>query len=168
MTLPLLTTRLELRPYALEDVDRIQAVLYGDAEARRLTGGPSMPEQTLATIQGYIELQDRLGYAFWAVRERETSQLVGEAGLKPYEGGGADVELGYAFRTASWGIGYATEAGKAVVAEAFGPLELDRLVAVTSDDNHGSQRVLRKLGFVADGHREVYGASMLYLVLERD
>lgn len=168
MTPVLLTARLELRPYVLGDVEAIQGVLYGDAEVRRLTGGASSPDETRATIERYVELHEARGYSFQAVRERETGALVGEAGLKPYEGGGCDVELGYAFRRASWGLGYATEAGTAILAQAFGALGLDRVVAVTSEDNHGSQNVLRKLGFVADGRREVYGGDFLYYVRERD
>ena len=94
--------------------------------------------------------------------------MVGEAGLKPFEGGGLDIELGYAFGPAYWGRGYATEAGRAVLSEAFGSLGLTRLVAVTSDDNHASQHVLHKLGFIADGRREVYGGDFLHFVRERD
>jgi ribosomal-protein-alanine N-acetyltransferase len=168
VTLPITTARLELRPYQPEDVARIHAVYYGDDEARRLTGGASTRAQTQATIERYIDLQERKGYSFWAVLERETGDMVGEAGLKPFEGGGLDVELGYAFGPAYWGRGYATEAGRAVLSEAFGSLGVTRLVAVTSDDNQGSQHVLHKLGFVADGRREVYGGDFLHFVLERD
>lgn len=168
MTLPITTARLQLRPYQPEDVPRIHAVYYGDEEARRLTGGASTREQTQTKVDRYIELQQLKGYSFWAVLERETGDIVGEAGLKPFEGGGPDVELGYAFGGAYWGRGYATEAGHAIVDEAFGALGLKRLVAVTSDDNQSSQHVLHKLGFIPDGRREVYGGDLLYFVRERD
>ncbi|MEA2221810.1 MAG: hypothetical protein QOH83_186 [Solirubrobacteraceae bacterium] len=168
MTLPIVTARLILRPYQPEDIPQIHAVYYGDEEATRLTGGASTPAQTQTTIERYIDLQQLMGYSFWAVVERETGDIVGEAGLKPFEGGGPDTELGYAFGAAYWGRGYATEAGRAIVREAFGPLRLERLVAVTSDDNNPSQQVLHKLGFVADGRREVYGGDLLHFVRERD
>jgi ribosomal-protein-alanine N-acetyltransferase len=162
VTLPIITARLILRSYQPQDVPRIHAVYYGDQEARRLTGGASTLTQTQITIERYIDLQQLMGYSFWAVLERETGDIIGEAGLKPFEGGGLDVELGYAFGAAYWGRGYATEAGRAVVGEAFGPLGLKRLVAVTSDNNRPSQHVLQKLGFVPDGRREVYGADLLH------
>lgn len=167
MSLPILTDRLELRPYTAQDIPQIHAVLYGDEQARRLTGGVSTPEETHQSIERYIERQALDGYSFWAVLERETGALVGEAGLKPFEDGGTDVELGYAFGPASWGHGYATEAARAILAEAFGALDLPRVVAVTRDENTASQHVLRKLGFVEAGTREVYGGSLPYFVLER-
>jgi RimJ/RimL family protein N-acetyltransferase len=168
VTLPITTSRLILRSYQPEDVPQIHAVYYGDEAARRLTGGASTPAQTQTTIERYIDLQERDGYSFWAVLERTTGDVVGEAGLKPFEGGGLDVELGYAFGAAYWGRGYGTEAGRAVVGEAFGALGLERLVAVTSDDNRPSQHVLHKLGFVPDGRRKVYGGDLLHFVCERD
>jgi RimJ/RimL family protein N-acetyltransferase len=161
VTLPIITARLILRSYQPQDVPQIHAVYYGDQEARRLTGGASTLTQTQITIKRYIDLQQLIGYSFWAVLERETGDIVGEAGLKPFEGGGPDVELGYAFGVAYWARGYATEAGRAVVGEAFA-LGLKRLVAVTSDDNRPSQHVLHKLGFAPDGRREVYGGDLLH------
>jgi len=101
------------------------------------------------------------------VLERETGEVVGEAGLKPFEDGGRDVEIGYAFGPASWGRGYATEAGRAILNEAFGPLGLERIVAVTSEENSRSQRVLAKLGFILVGRRDVYEGNLPYFVLER-
>jgi RimJ/RimL family protein N-acetyltransferase len=168
VTLPIVTARLILRPYRPEDVPHVHAVYYGDEAARRLTGGASTRAQTQTTIERYIDLQQLMGYSFWAVLERQTGDIIGEAGLKPFEGGGPDVELGYAFGAAYWGRGYATEAGHAVVREASGPLDLKRLVAVTSDDNNPSQHVLHKLGFRADGRRKVYGRDLLHFVRERD
>ena len=145
----------------------VDTVLYADEQARRLTGGVSTPEETRAAIEGYMDLQARAGYSFWAVIERDTGALVGEAGLKPFEDGGADVELGYAFGPAAWGRGYATEAARAIVAEAFGPLDLSRVVAVTRVENTASQHVLAKLGFQPAGRRDVYGGDLPYFVLER-
>jgi ribosomal-protein-alanine N-acetyltransferase len=45
------------------------------------------------------------------------------------------------------GGGYATEAGRAVLDFAFGPAGLERLIAITREDNLASRRVMAKLGF---------------------
>jgi RimJ/RimL family protein N-acetyltransferase len=108
------------------------------------------------------------GYSFWPVIERESGALIGEAGLFPLTPGGGEISLGYAFGPRHWGRGYATEAARAVLAEAFGPLGLQRVVAITRDANAGSRNVLRKLGFRAEGSRHVWGAEQLFFVLERD
>ena len=167
LALPLRSQRLELRAYRPEDVPAVYAVLYGDEQARRLTGGVSTLAETRAVVERYIELQDRLGYSFWPVIERATGELIGEAGLKPFEGGGSEAEIGYAFGPPWWGRGYATEAGRAIVDAALGPLGLHRLVGVTDDRNVGSQRVFDRLGFAFEGHRQVYGRAMRFYVLDR-
>jgi ribosomal-protein-alanine N-acetyltransferase len=166
MALPILTERLELRPYVIEDVPAVHAVLYGDAKAMRLIGGAVDLEETRRRIELYVDHQRSEGYAFWAVVERGTGALVGEAGLIPFGGEGPDVELGYAFGRPYWRRGFATEAGRAVLAEALGPLGLDRVVAVTQPANVASQRVLAKLGFVPAGRRHVWDAEQLYYVCE--
>jgi ribosomal-protein-alanine N-acetyltransferase len=166
MPLPILTERLELRPYVIDDVPAIHAVLYGDADAMRLVGGAVDLAETRRRIEDYIARQHSAGYSFWAVVERRTGALAGEAGLIAFGGEGPEVELGYAFGRDFWGRGLATEAARAVVAEAFGPLALQRVVAVTKPVNLGSQRVLAKLGFVPRGRRHVWDAEQLYYVCE--
>lgn len=167
-TLPIVTDRLELRAYVPADIDAIHTALYGDAQARMHTGGVSSLAETRATIEDHIDRQRLDGYSFWAVVERATGAIVGEAGLKPFEDGGPDVELGYAFTPGAWGRGYATEASRAIIAAAFGPLGLRRVVAVARDANAGSRHVLAKLGFADRGHCEVYDARLRYFVLERE
>lgn len=54
-----------------------------------------------------------------------------------------------------------------MVAEAFGPLGLGRVVAVTREENTASQRVLAKLGFAPAGRRHVRGADQLLFELLR-
>jgi ribosomal-protein-alanine N-acetyltransferase len=166
IAVPIVTERLELQPYVIDDVPAIHAVLYGDPEAMRLIGGAVDLEETRRRIEGYISNQRSFGYAFGPVIERATGAIAGEAGLIPFGGEGPDVELGYAFGRAFWGRGFATEIGRAVLAEALGPLGLKRVVAVTKPANLASQRVLAKLGFVPAGRREVWDAEQLYYVYE--
>jgi ribosomal-protein-alanine N-acetyltransferase len=163
----LVTERLELQPYRLEDVERIHAVLYGDEESMRLIGGVLTIDKTRAEIERYIGFEERDGYSPWAVIERATGDLVGEAGLKPWEDVGPEVEIGYAFGAPWWGRGYATEAGHRILEAAFETHGLKRVVAVTSDENVGSQRVIAKLGLKPAGRREAYGRDLLYCELDR-
>jgi RimJ/RimL family protein N-acetyltransferase len=167
MPLPIVTERLTLRAYEADDLADLHAVLYSDDEAMALLGGARDLAATRAALQRSIRQQRADGYSFWPVIERHTGALVGEAGLFPLTSGGAEISLGYAFGPDYWGRGYATEASRAVLAEAFGPLGLQRVVAITREANHGSRNVLRKLGFRMDGCRHVWGAEQLYFVLER-
>jgi len=165
--LPILTARLALRPYEADDLAELHEVLYGDPHAMALLGGARDLAGTRASIERSIHQQDAGGYSFWPVIERETGLLVGEAGLFPLLPGGPDIALGYAFGRGYWGRGYATEASRSVLAEAFGPLDLDHVVAITREANAGSRKVLKKLGFRLDSVRHVWGAEQLYFVLQR-
>ena len=56
------------------------------------------------------------------------------------------IEIGWRLACAHWGKGYATEAARAVVAHAFGPLGLDELVSFTVPANRRSRAVMERLG----------------------
>ena len=168
MPLPIVTERLVLRAYDADDLEQLHDVLYSDEAAMALLGGPRDLAGTRAALERSMNQQDQDGYSFWPVIERESGLLIGEAGLFPLAPDGPDVALGYAFGSGYWGRGYASEAARAVLAEAFGPLGLERLVAITREANAGSRRVLTKLGFRAHGLRQVWGAEQLFFSLERD
>ncbi|MDP2709822.1 MAG: GNAT family N-acetyltransferase [Solirubrobacteraceae bacterium] len=168
MALPIFTERLVLRPYERGDLDQLYAVLYSDEDAMRLLGGPRDLSGTRFALERSMTQQELAGFSFWPVFERESGLLIGEAGLFPLSPDGPDVALGYAFGGPYWGRGYATEASRAVIAEAFGALGMERLVAITREANLGSRRVLTKLGFQVEGVRHVWGAEQLFFVLERD
>lgn len=61
-------------------------------------------------------------------------------------------EIGYWLGESVWGRGIATEALKAVTAEAFRQLDITRLYAVPFADHTASIRVLEKAGYVREGH----------------
>jgi|SRR5215218_8639864 len=168
MPLPILTERLVLRPYEEGDLCQLHAVLYSDEAAMRLLGGPRDLAGTRAALERSMSQQELGGYSFWPVIERESGLLCGEAGLFPLAPDGPDVALGYAFGSAYWGRGYATEAARAVLAEAFDALGMERVVAITRETNYGSRRVLAKLGFREHGLRHVWGAEQLFFSLPHD
>lgn len=122
-----------------------------------LLDGPLDQTASEREMARLIEHQERHGFSFWAVTDRESGLLAGECGLYLLEGRGPEVELGYSFGTRWWGRGYAVEAARATLGEAFGPLGLERVIAITRPENHRSQRVLERLGFTAAGTRLAYG-----------
>jgi len=131
------------------------------------TGGPSTLTETRAVIARYIDAQRRDGYAYGAVVERGSSDLVGEAGLKPLDDVGPEIEVGYAFAVASQRRGYATEVARAIAATAFGPMQLERVYATAHPENAGSRHVLAKLGFTSVPTPPTGNSDLLYHVLER-
>jgi RimJ/RimL family protein N-acetyltransferase len=78
-------------------------------------------------------------------------RLVGTIGIHPDPEEPGGHELGYWLAPDAWGRGYATEAGRAVIAIARHALGLKRLASGHFVDNPASGRVLRKLGFRPSG-----------------
>ncbi|WP_110588227.1 GNAT family N-acetyltransferase [Microbacterium suaedae] len=85
----------------------------------------------------------------WAMRAGD--DLVGVVGLHRIKDGAA--ELGYWTAPSGRGQGYTTEAARAAVNFAFGPMRLERLEWHAVVGNHASARVAQKLGFQLEGVR---------------
>jgi ribosomal-protein-alanine N-acetyltransferase len=159
--LPLLTPRLALRAFTPADVAAAHA-FYSDPEVMRFVGdGPAATVQdTAAWLRHYAEHQARDGFTFWAVVQRAGGALIGDAGLYRHVGR-EEIEVGWTLARGAWGCGYATEAGAACLAAAFGPLGLPEVVAVVDARNAASARVAERLGMAPAGRREAYGREHL-------
>ena len=77
---------------------------------------------------------------------RATGEVVGDIGLVLGEAVHRGAELGYILHRDHQGRGYATEAGRAMLALAFGELGLHRVCARLEPRNTASARVLQRLG----------------------
>lgn len=86
--------------------------------------------------------------ANFLICERAGGRIVGGIGFGPYEDHAN--EFGYWITPDRWGLGYATEAGRAVIAVARA-VGVKRLDAGHFLDNPASGRVLTKLGFTPTG-----------------
>ncbi|MEV1010097.1 GNAT family N-acetyltransferase [Streptomyces sp. NPDC049881] len=138
----LTTDRLDLRPVTDADTDDI-AALHADPEVMRfLTGG--VPESRADVLAVALPRLRRPGY--WTARERGTGAFAGWFELVAVDGEPGTVELGYRLRRAAWGLGYATEGARALVAHGFTELGVRRVTANTMAVNAGSRRVMEKAG----------------------
>jgi [ribosomal protein S5]-alanine N-acetyltransferase len=159
LAFPIMTERLRLRPLRRDDLDALAEVYLHPLVMRWI--GSYTREDVEHEIALQLEHQTAQGWSFWAVEHRHTDRMIGDCGLQPLEHHGPEVELGYDLHPDAWGRGLATEAARAVVAQAFGPLRVDRVVAVVKPDHVASQRVLEKAGLHRAGTRLAYGESML-------
>lgn len=146
------TKRLTLRHLWPEDAPALAAAIGHEAVIRNLAHVP-MP-YTLADAQAFARVPRAPDEPVFAILSHASGapRLIGGIGLHP-EGDG--VELGYWLTPDAWGRGYATEAGRAVVAMARHALPLTRLRGWHFADNPASGRVLTKLGFRPTGERRV-------------
>jgi RimJ/RimL family protein N-acetyltransferase len=109
--------------------------------------------------EAYIErvMAGRGGETVWAMdgAPSQGSEFLGVVSLKGQDGD-AVRGFGYWVGPPAWGLGYATEAGAAVVDSAFGDPALGVIETTVYVDNHASRRVLEKLGFRAVGAGEKF------------
>lgn len=106
--------------------------------------------RTLDDARRYIAEGPRSSYAqngfgLYLVQIRETGERIGMCGLIK-RAALLDVDIGFAFLPAYWSRGYAIEAALAVMHLARTRFAIPRVVAITSLDNHGSMRLLHKIG----------------------
>lgn len=155
------TQRLWLREYVPDDAAAVFEI-GRDPEVQRYTGDPCLTsvEETRAMLcERPIADYARYGFGRWAVISKESSRLVGMAGLKflPEYG---EVDVGYRFLPSVWGMGLATEASRACVEFGFEALNLIRIIGLVDPANVGSVRVLEKSGLTFENMIEVDARSV--------
>ena len=138
----------------------LRAIRPGDAELQiRYLNTPAMMEHlggpaTLETVEAKhartMDFQAREGFGFLFVIERETGELVGHCGLKLVDHEAAknigDFEIGWVIRDDRWRRGLAMEAVRAVLEWAFDTHGAPHVVALTSERNEPSWRLMERLG----------------------
>jgi ribosomal-protein-alanine N-acetyltransferase len=146
----LITERLILHPVTAEDQGVLQAH-WNTPEVRRFLfdGAMLSPAEITQTIMESQRGFAGAGYGLWLVSERDGAELVGTAGLRPLEGLG--LEIFYSLAPRSWGRGYATEAARAVIEHALGPLGLPEVLAEVDEGNAATVAVVKRLGMTACG-----------------
>lgn len=80
----------------------------------------------------------------WTARRTVNGEFVGWLCLFPESE--TIAEIGYRLRRKDWGQGLASEAASALVNWGFRAVGYDKIVACTMAVNHGSRRVLEKIG----------------------
>ncbi len=137
------TERLTLRAPRLEDAETV-AILANDRRIAENTAQIPHPDR-LADAEKFILSANRTSSDATFLIMLEDATIIGACGVTMREGPAP--ELGYWLGAAYWGRGYATEAVRAVIDEAFGDLGHDALQAGARVTNPASRRVLEKCGF---------------------
>jgi RimJ/RimL family protein N-acetyltransferase len=96
-------------------------------------------------LNGPVASYNRNGFGLCLVELKETHTPIGMCGLlKRDELPHADI--GFAFIPDFWNKGFAYEAAAAVMNDARERLKLERILAITNQDNESSIKLLQKLG----------------------
>jgi RimJ/RimL family protein N-acetyltransferase len=175
---PIVTERLQLRPFVPRDLDAMVEI-HGD---------PRVVRYLYWGVRGRHELRDVLEEkATRTVLAREgdviniaavltaTGELVGDMTLFWRSEEHRQGEVGYIMHPAHGGRGYATEASRALLQLGFEEVGLHRITGRLDGRNEASARVLERLGmrreaqFVENGQvKGVWTDEVVYAMLERE
>jgi RimJ/RimL family protein N-acetyltransferase len=144
------TARLRLRAPDLSDFDAWAEILTGPAAP--YLGGPFTREDAFTEFVAAVGLWLLRGHGLWSVDTR-AGDLVGFV-LIGFEPGDQEPELGYLFRPAAEGQGYATEAAAAARDHALTAMGLPSLVSYVDPANGASARVAARLGAYRDNSQD--------------
>jgi RimJ/RimL family protein N-acetyltransferase len=139
------TDRLILRKLTDSDFDALVELDSDPDVTFFITGG--VAEFTEAMLGHWLTEYERwAGYGTWGVIEKKSQDFVGWFHLRPDEDREDEPELGYRFKRATWGQGYATEGSRALIDKAFSELGASRVFAYGLAIHAASRRVMEKSG----------------------
>jgi len=147
------TQRLRIRPFTREDAAFMLALLndpgwianIGDRGVRTVDAARDYIQTRM------IAMYQRVGYGMWVVELKSTGEAIGTSGLVKRDSL-EHTDIGFAFLEGHRGQGYALEAARATLDYALHPLALGKIVAIVSQGNQPSIRLLEKIGLRRAGN----------------
>ncbi|EHR50718.1 acetyltransferase, ribosomal protein N-acetylase [Saccharomonospora marina XMU15] len=149
-SLPTLRTRrLTLRPISAGDLDHVHDYLSREDVCRYLLHEPLSRQEVAAKLVA-AEQRSAMGgdgdFARLAVVRDEDGVVVGDVMLNIVSVEAATTEIGWVYSPDVSGMGYATEAARALLEYAFATLGAHRVIAQLHPDNTASSRLCQRLG----------------------
>lgn len=148
------TERLLLKPYEADMVDDVYEVVSKQEIADTMLMIPHpYPRKQVEGWLNYLQKSFELGSAYeYAVFTKEQpGRYIGNCGLITVSKVHRSGEIGYFIDPEEWGKGYATEACRELVEQAFTEHGLNRLFGRCLVRNPASRRVLEKAGMAFEG-----------------
>jgi [ribosomal protein S5]-alanine N-acetyltransferase len=166
---PIMTTRLALRPFRESDTDGLTQLLT-DHEATKYIGNVRSRDAAAESVRVMRDAFAARGWGTLAVACHGNDACIGYCGVRPLPHT-AELEIAFALQRKFWNVGYATEAATAAIDSAFANLGIESVVATVYPDNKASLRVLAKLGMTFES--DVFGhwpmtTALLFRVQKSD
>lgn len=140
------TDRLIIRPFEMADWPAVHRYTSDPAVMTYIPDGIFTEAQARAfVIRQCAEQPEAIAVALGAEQ-----QLIGHISFHPWFAV-QTYEIGWVFHPRYYGCGYATEAAGALLRFGFEDLGLHRIVATCQPENHGSYRVMEKIGMRREG-----------------
>ncbi len=158
---PISTGQLDLRPAIAIETARLSLTQLSDRDAEFIhellnepsflrfigdRGVRSFDDARRYIRDGPVAGYERYGYGLLRVARRSDDEPIGICGVLKRDAL-PEPDLGFSFLPEFWSQGFALEAAAAVMQHARAVLRLGRILAITTQDNEPSMRLLGKLGF---------------------
>lgn len=123
--------------------------LWGDKDVTRYicASGIFTKQDIISRLETEIKNDNMYRIQYWPIFELASGELIGCCGIRPFSPEERAYEIGFHLRKDYWGMGYASEAAKAVIDYSFVTLKADKLYAGHHPQNEASKKLLTKLGF---------------------
>jgi len=142
------TTRLNLRQFTIKDADFIYELLNSEPWLKYIgdRGIRTKEDAEKYIHEKIIKQYEEHGFGMLAVVEKVSGKIIGSCGLVkrdflPH------ADLGFAFLPGFEGKGFGFESTKAIVYFSRDNLNMEKLLAITLENNIASISLLKKLGF---------------------
>ncbi len=175
---PIGTARLLLRPFNRGDVDAVYSYRSRPDVAQYLFDQPMSHEECAEAVRArtsQIAFTAEGDKILLAVERRDDLRLVGEVSLIWRSVADQQAEIGYILHPDVHGQGFATEAGGALLAFAFGEVGCHRVYARCDARNVASARVMQRLGMTEEAHfrehthvKGQWEEELVYAILKRE
>ncbi|MGW1681852.1 GNAT family N-acetyltransferase [Saccharopolyspora sp. NPDC002376] len=175
---PIITDRLLLRPFTLDNADDVWAYQRKPDVAQHLLWEARDREQTEAAVEQMTRENALTGdgdcLSLAAVLP-DTGQVVGQVELVLLSQANQQGEVGYIFNPDFQGKGLATEAVRAVLRLGFEELDLHRIIGRCSAHNLASAKLMERLGMRREAHfvdsmiiEGTWREELVYAMLQRE
>jgi RimJ/RimL family protein N-acetyltransferase len=140
--------RLTLRRITPDDAEFMLALLNEPSFHQYIgdRGVRTLEDAARYIANGPMASYEKFGFGLWLVVSKATGEAMGICGLLKRETLDHP-DIGFAFRPAFWGQGYALESASAVLAHGREAHGMGRIDAIVQPDNARSIRLLEKLAF---------------------
>ncbi|MBO1625529.1 GNAT family N-acetyltransferase [Bacillus arachidis] len=141
------TERLILRLQTTDDASFILELLNDPSWLQFIgdRGVRTIEDAKAYILNGTVRMYEQYGFCLFLVERKEDHVPIGICGLVKRDSL-EDVDIGFAFLPKYWAKGYAYEAASAVMAYGKDKLGLNRIVGITTQENHASAKLLKKIG----------------------
>lgn len=146
------TERLIIRPTSTKDAELVHELMN---TPKFLTFVGNRNITSIDAAKNYIQTKmlpqlERLGYSSYSIVTKAEQTKIGTCGL--YDREGVDgIDIGFGLLPHYEGLGYAYEAASATLKAAFLIFKIEKINAITANNNYASMRLLEKLGLVKIG-----------------